>query len=135
MSSPAKMMEFFERREKERKAFEAWIERYSKAPEEELKRLPFERILNGRVVVVIHPPKYEGALMVPDSAERAPTKGTIVAKADDITDLEVGQHILYSQFAGYLLRFGGNPLMRIMGRDEILSVLKKDAPEISMEGA
>lgn len=104
-------------------------------PNEEVFEHPFERLLNGHVAVVIDGFQYSGKIVIPDNAKRSPTKGRVVAKADDITDIQVGDRILYSQFAGYLLVFEGLPKMRIMGYSEVLSILKNKAPELVSEGS
>lgn len=96
---------------------------------------PFKRVLNSHLILQIDEFKYSGRIHIPDNAKRSPTKGIVVAKADDITDIEVGDKILYSQYAGYLLKFEDTPLCRCIGYSEVLSVLNDDAPEISTEGA
>jgi co-chaperonin GroES (HSP10) len=78
---------------------------------------------------------YSGKLVIPDMAKRKPTKGRIVAIADNITDLQIGDRILYSQFAGYALVFENLPVMRVIGYEEVLGILKKDAPDLVLEGS
>jgi len=95
-----------------------------------LRRIPFERMLNQHLIVEIHAFKHTGRIIIPDKAQRSPTKGTVICVADDITDIKVGDHILYSQFAGYLLNFEGLTPMRVMGYNEVLAILHKDAPDI-----
>ena|SRR5260370_38098353 len=97
--------------------------------------IPFERMLNDHLAVVIDDFHYSGKLIIPDNARRKPTKGRVVAVADNIKDIKVGDRILYSQFAGYLIVFEGLPVMRIMGYAEVLSILKKKAPELIAEGS
>lgn len=106
-------------------------------PQIDMTQLPFKRVLNNHLIIHIDPymrPKGQKT-HVPDSAKRASTKGRVIAIAKDITDIEVGDKVLYSQYAGYLLRFEGFPLMRVIAYTEVLSVLNDDSPEISMEGA
>jgi co-chaperonin GroES (HSP10) len=103
----------------------------------DLAKLPFKRVLNGHIIIKIDAyarPKGK-RVAIPDTAKRAPTKGRVVAKADDITDVEIGDKVLYSQFAGYLLVFEGLPAFRSIGHDEMLAVLKDDAPDLVLEGA
>lgn len=96
---------------------------------------PFKKVLNSHLILQIDEFKYSGKLIIPDNAKRSPTKGIVVAKADDITDIQVGDKVLYSQYAGYLLKFEETPLCRVIGYSEVLSVLNDDAPEISTEGS
>ena len=100
-----------------------------------VKKHPFKRMLNSHLILQIDSYKYTGRIIVPEAAKRKPTKGVVVAKAADITDIEVGDKILYSQFAGYLLKFGDMPAFRCIGYAEVLAVLDDDAPEIEAEGA
>lgn len=96
---------------------------------------PFKRVLNDHLIVQIDEFKYSGRIVVPDSAKRKPTKGVVVAIADNIKDIEVGDKVLFSQFAGYLLIFEGLPMSRVLGYTEVLSILTDDSPEIVAEGA
>jgi chaperonin GroES len=96
---------------------------------------PFERLLSSHIAVVIDKFVYSGKIIIPDNAQRRPTKGRVVAIADNITDIKVGDYVLYSQFAGYLLIFGGLPAMRMLGYEEILGILKKNSPELVAEGS
>jgi co-chaperonin GroES (HSP10) len=101
----------------------------------EVATLPFKRVMNQHIIVRIDDFKYTGRLIVPEVAKRQPTKGVVVAVADDITDITTGDKVLYSQFAGYLLRFEGHPLFRVLGYSEILAILVDDSPEVVSEGA
>ena len=105
-------------------------------PEEgPVKTHPFKRVLNDHLIVQIDSFKYTGRIIMPETAKRKPTKGVVIALAKNITDIEVGDKILYSQFAGYLLKFGDMPTFRCIGYAEVLAVLDNDAPEIEAEGA
>jgi co-chaperonin GroES (HSP10) len=111
------------------------IDRVDKEVEPTRIRWPFKRVLNNHLVVQINEFRYSGKLIVPDSAKRKPTTGTVVAKADNITDIEVGDKILFSQFAGTLLKFDGIPLCRVISYEEIIAPLNADAPELESESA
>lgn len=94
-----------------------------------------KRVVNSHIIVRIDDFKYKGQIIIPDKAKRQGTKGRVVALDDvNITDIKVGDHILYSQFAGYLLKFGDTPVARCLGYAEVLSVLHEDIPELSLEG-
>src|SRR6266852_897714 len=92
-----------------------------------------ERVLNGHIVLRIDEFKYSGRIHIPDNAKRSHTKGIVVALADDITDIKIGDKILYSQFAGYLLKFEDTPLARCISYSEVLLILRGDAPVLESE--
>ena len=96
---------------------------------------PFDRLLNSHIAVAIDGFHYSGKLVIPENAKRRPTKGRVIAVADNVTDVKVGDRVLYSQFAGYLLVFENMPPMRMLGYEEILGILKKDSPELVAEGS
>lgn len=98
-------------------------------------RWPFKRILNGHIMVKIDKFKYGGRIKIPRQAQNKPTKGRVIGIAENVTDIEVGDKILYSQFAGYLLEFSGIPKTRCIGRDEVLAILWDDAPDVIQEGS
>jgi co-chaperonin GroES (HSP10) len=100
-----------------------------------IRQWPFKRVLNGHLIVQIDQFQHSGRIHIPDSAKRKPTTGRVVAKAEGITDIEVGDKILYSQFAGYLLKFEDIPLGRMISYSEVIGVLNDDAPDLEQEGA
>lgn len=105
--------------------------------EELIPLLPFEKVLNDHLIVRIDKYRRPKGVRIhrPDNAQGAPTRGDCVAIAENLKDIKVGDKILYSQFAGYLLVFEGLPNFRVIGYSEVLSILKKDAPDLLMEGA
>src|SRR5215469_12655596 len=98
------------------------------------KRHPFKKMMSGHIAVVIDEFKYSGRVVIPEIAKRKPTKGVVVAKADDVDGIQTGDTVLYSQFAGYLLIFEGLEPMRVLGTTEILAILDEDSPELKAEG-
>jgi chaperonin GroES len=96
---------------------------------------PFARIMNGHIVIAVDGFHYSGRLTIPEVAKRKPTKGKVIAVADNITDVKIGDRILYSQFAGYALGFEGLPIMRIIGYEEVLAILKEKTPDLVSEGS
>jgi co-chaperonin GroES (HSP10) len=94
-----------------------------------------KRMLNDHILVHIDNFQYKGRIIIPEKAKHKPTKGLIVAKADNIVDLNVGDRVVISQFAGYLIKFENTPAARVISYSEILFVVDQDAPEIESEGA
>ena len=94
-----------------------------------------KRPLNGHIFIHIDNFQYKGKIIIPDKNKRQPTKGIVIAVAKDITDIVPGDRVLYSQFAGYLLKFEDVPVCRCLGYTELLAQLEPDAPVLSVEGA
>jgi len=92
----------------------------------------FKKILNDHIVVEIADFRYQGLIAIPESAKRSPTKGKVIAKADNVEEVELGDIVLYSQFAGYPLQFQGKTLMRVIGTSEVIAILNEAAPEIDV---
>lgn len=113
----------------------ALVDRVDKVTTPTTLRWPFKRVLNNHVIVQINDYAYRGRIALPDSAKRKPTTGTIVALASDITDLELGEKVLFSQYAGYLLKFKDLPLCRVLSYSEIIAPLNDDSPELDTESA
>jgi len=106
----------------------------AKIPENEIK-WPFKKVLTDHLIVRIADPPKEGTIIMPQkNKDNRPTKGIVIAIDPEIKDIQLGDVVLYSQFAGYLLRFARLPLCRCMGYSEILAILNEDAPEIESEG-
>jgi hypothetical protein len=96
---------------------------------------PFEELLGDHLLIYISEFRYSGRIVIPDHAKRLPTKGVVVMTGPLVTDIEIGQLVLYSQFAGFLLQFEGLPPCRIISRSELLGKLKPTAPRLMAESA
>jgi len=65
-----------------------------------------------------------GLLVVPEVSERRPTTGCVVSAGPNCKWLGVGDNVLYSNFAGYvvdLARAGRNVTIRILHETEVLA--------------
>lgn len=93
----------------------------------------FKKILSGHVVVEISDFKYKGRLVIPDVAQRKPSMGHVIAKADDVEEINVGDKVLYSAFAGYPLQFQQETIMRVMQASEVIAIMAEDSPELEVE--
>lgn len=94
-----------------------------------------EEPLNDHIFVKIDNFQYKGTIIIPDKNKRQPTKGLVIAVAPSIENIKVGDRVLYSQFAGYLLKFEDTPICRCLGYSEVLAKLRQDAPILTVEGA
>jgi chaperonin GroES len=62
-----------------------------------------------------------GGLILPDSAQERPLSGTIVAKGEKATLVEVGDSVLYQKYRGTDITIDGKDYM-IMQQEDILAV-------------
>ena len=100
----------------------------------------------ARIIVQSDEYSYTGLVIVPESAKRRPTTGTIIAAGSEAeickvskgeahedvhhfgaeskevcNQLHIGDRVLYGQFSGTLVQFKGRPAYTILGADEILA--------------
>lgn len=64
-----------------------------------------------------------GLLVAPDIAQRRPTTGKVVSVGDDVSHVKVGDSVLYSNFAGFVVDLapaGKKVTLRILHEAEIL---------------
>lgn len=67
-----------------------------------------------------------GFLVVPETSERRPTTGRIVSAGDDCVRAKVGDTIMFSSFAGYVVdldRAGQKVVLRLLHENEILCAI------------
>lgn len=80
--------------------------------------------------VLIEPLKAEqktaGGLIIPDTAQEKPQKGTVVAagkgKKDEEMEVKVGDVVLYGKYSGTEIKYEGVDYL-IMTQNDILAVL------------
>ncbi len=80
--------------------------------------------------VLIEPAQAEektaGGIIIPDTAKEKPQRGTVVAvgpgKKDDPLTVKVGDHVLYSKFAGTEISHDGNTYL-IMRESDIVAIV------------
>lgn len=70
-----------------------------------------------------------GVLVVPEVSERRPTTGRVVSIGPKVTTLKVGESVLYSNFAGFLVELnratnGSSTALRILHEGEVMTKLK-----------
>ncbi|MGF1585159.1 MAG: co-chaperone GroES [Bacteroidales bacterium] len=85
--------------------------------------------LKDRVLVEAHEAevKTTSGIIIPESAQEKPQKGTVVAvgegKKDEPMTVKVGDVVLYGKYAGTEIKFEGNDYL-IMREDDILLIEK-----------
>ncbi len=85
--------------------------------------------LKDRVLVEPHEAevKTTSGIIIPESAQEKPQKGTVVAvgegKKDEPLTVKVGDVVLYGKYAGTELKFDGKDYL-IMREDDILLIEK-----------
>lgn len=95
--------------------------------------MPKIKPLNDRVLIerLEADDKTAGGILLPDSAKEKPTEGRIVATGDGrrtdkgeriALSVTVGDHILFSSYAGTSVKEGGNEYL-ILEESEILAVV------------
>lgn len=78
-----------------------------------------------------------GTLIAPDTAQRRPTSGTVRSVGPSCKELKLGDTVLYSNFAGYvvdLARAGGTITLRILHETEILAQMEGHLTLTNLKG-
>lgn len=78
----------------------------------------------ARILVHEDGHKYEGSIVIPDTAKRRPTTGWIVAVGPDGDTSLIGKHILYAQFSGTGINLRNQPSYRVLSTDEVLLIIE-----------
>ena len=84
--------------------------------------------LADRVLVVPAPAETttSSGIIIPDTAQEKPQKGTVVAvgdgKKDEPLTVKVGDNVLYGKYSGTELKFEGKDYM-IMRESDILAII------------
>jgi chaperonin GroES len=102
------------------------IERNPKLKERKVRPVNYQ-ILVKRVEIVQE--TQSGILLVPETGKRdRPAEGIVVAVSDLITQVKVGDIVLFGKYAGQEVRVGGteDDLPLLMEEDEILGVVEDD---------
>lgn len=86
----------------------------------------------GRVVVLPDSFRYRGTLIIPDSGKRTGTTGRVLIVGDgdrptfNGKPIEVKDRVAYGTWTGTQFSFDGRPSYRLLGFDEIASVITDD---------
>ena len=67
----------------------------------------------------------KGGILLTEESKEKPTSGTVVGVGRDVTDIAVGQKILYGKYAGTEVDSDGEKLV-IMQDVEILGIIEED---------
>lgn len=77
--------------------------------------------LPGTLIVIEDRFKYEGLIAIPHQAQRRSTTGKVVATGEGVTKVQTGDHVVWPQLSGTLIKFRGHPDYHIFSEDEILA--------------
>lgn len=80
----------------------------------------------SRIIVEEDGFKYEGRVIIPETAQRRATTGTVKAVGENVTIVKVGDRILWAQFSGTVCNFRSHPAVRVLVEDEVLAIVKDD---------
>ena len=94
-----------------------------------------KKMLNSHLLIHLDQFKYHGRIIIPEKQKHKPTKGLVVKIADDITDIKVGDRVVISQYAGFLLKFESVPVARTISYSEVIFIVEQNSPAIEEEGA
>ncbi|OGX68221.1 MAG: co-chaperone GroES [Paenibacillus sp. RIFOXYA1_FULL_44_5] len=80
--------------------------------------------LGDRVVLepVVKEVTTVSGIVLPDSVKEKPQEGKVVAVGKDLQELKLGDHVIFSKYAGTELKHDGKELL-IMRESDILAVL------------
>lgn len=82
-----------------------------------------------RVIALEDEFKYQGRLVIPDTAKQRPTTGVIIAISPEhkkeLAYLE-GKHVVYARFSGTLLTFKDKPAYRVLSPEEIQAFIESE---------
>lgn len=98
------------------------------------RKLPFKRMTGSHVLVEMEEFEYKGRLVIPQTSQKPSTAVRVLQKGFDVTNVEIGDRILISQFAGYMFVFPNMGKLRIISDNEVLGVLNEDAETPEGEG-
>lgn len=87
----------------------------------------------GRIVVQEDVFQERSRIITPDTAKRRPTTGKILAVGEGVHSmLTVGTRVIYGLYSGTVISFKDQPAFRILGQDEVLSVVR--GADLILEG-
>lgn len=80
--------------------------------------------LNDRVLIepMLAETQTASGIFIPDTAKEKPQKGTVVAIGKNVSEVSVGDTILYGKYSGTELKHDGIDYL-IMKEEEILAVI------------
>lgn len=87
----------------------------------------------GRIIVQEDIFQERSRIITPDTAKRRPTTGKILAVGENVYPmLVVGTRVIYGLYSGTVISFKDQPAFRILGQDEVLSIVEN--ADLILEG-
>lgn len=81
-------------------------------------------MLDDRVAVIpVEDPDMIGSLWIPDQAKRRSDQGIIKYRGDNVKELRVGDHVLFSQYSGTRITQQDEGHLIIMKESDILALI------------
>ena len=74
------------------------------------------------VIPVDDPPKI-GSLWIPDQAKRRADQGVIKYRGDDVKELKVGDHVLFSAYSGTRITYQDEGHLIVMKETDVVAIL------------
>ena len=87
----------------------------------------------GRIVVQEDVFQERGRIITPETAKRRPTTGKVLAVGENVYPMiKIGIRVIYGLYSGTVISFKDQPAFRILGQDEVLSVVEN--ADLILEG-
>jgi len=81
-------------------------------------------MLDDRVAVIpVEEPDMIGSLWIPDQAKRRSDQGIIKYRGDNVKELRVGDHVLFSQYTGTRITYQDEGHLIIMRDSDVLALI------------
>ena len=83
------------------------------------------RLTAGKIAVdpMLDPDTSPGGIIIPDMAKSKCDQGIVRYIGDDVTDIEVGDHVLFSAYSGTTVRMDGEGVIIILRAEFVVGVI------------
>lgn len=91
------------------------------------------KVLDDRVAIVpMKEPEYKGLIQIPDNVreDRRPDQGIIYCRGENTEAVRVGDHVLFSPYAGTKVTIAEVGVVHIMKEDDVLCRIEDEDPDL-----
>ena len=91
------------------------------------------KVLDDRVAIVpMKEPEHKGLIQIPDSVreDRRPDQGIIYCRGENTEAVRVGDHVLFSPYAGTKVTIAEVGIVHIMKEDDVLCRIEAEDPDL-----